>query len=127
MGGVPRVQALHADHLGHRQLGQAAAGEELEQDLVEGLLQGGQDGGRHWGGQTGVIFSQGVGSRGVQAAFLEIKSNLKPNQGVIFFSTQASNQIKGSNCFQIKPQIKPGSSNFHQIKSQIKPPAYDDV
>ena len=64
-----------------------------------------------------------VATRGVQAAFLEIKSNLNPNKGVKFFSSQASNQIKGSNIFQIKPQIKPGSSNFHQIKSQIKPPA----
>jgi len=61
--------------------------------------------------------------RGVQAAFLEIKSNLKPNHGVKFFSSQASNQITVPNFFQIKPQIKSGSSNFHQIKSQIKPPA----
>ena len=64
-----------------------------------------------------------VHTRGVQAAFLEIKSNLRPNQGVKFFSSQASNQIGVSNFFQIKPQIKSGRSNFHQIKSQIKPPA----
>ena len=47
-------------------------------------------------------------TRGVQAAFLEIKSNLKPNQGVTLFSSQASNQIGVSKNCQIKPQIKSG-------------------
>ena len=64
-------------------------------------------------------------ARGVQAAFLEIKSSLKPNQVVKNFSSQASNQIAVPKNCQIKPQIKSGSSNFHQIKSQIKPPAYE--
>ena len=66
-----------------------------------------------------------VQTRGVQAAFLEIKSSLKPNQVVKKFSSQASNQIAVPKNCQIKPQIKSGSSNFHQIKSQIKPPAYE--
>jgi len=64
-----------------------------------------------------------VRPRGVQAAFLEIKSSLKPNQVVKKFPSQASNQIAVPKNCQIKPQIKSGSSNFHQIKSQIKPPA----
>ena len=65
------------------------------------------------------------GPRGVQAAFFEIKSSLKPNHVVKKISSQASNQIAVPKNCQIKPQIKSGSSNFHQIKSQIKPPAYE--
>ena len=66
-----------------------------------------------------------VEARGVQAAFFEIKSSLKPNHVVKKISSQASNQIAVPKNCQIKPQIKSGSSNFHQIKSQIKPPAYE--
>ena len=54
VGRIPRVEPLHSDHLGQGELGQAAASEELEQDLVEGLVQGGQDGERHWGGWGGT-------------------------------------------------------------------------
>ena len=70
------------------------------------------------------LWLRGV-SRGVQAAFFKIKSSLKPNHVVKYFSSQASNQIAVPKNCQIKPQIKSGSSNFHQIKSQIKPPAYE--
>ena len=56
------------------------------------------------------IFSPSFGFfRGVQAAFLEIKSSLKPNQVVKNFSSQASNQIAVPKNCQIKPQIKSGS------------------
>ena len=75
--------------------------------------------------QEMVGVHQVVRGRGVQAAFFEIKSSLKPNHVVKKFSSQASNQIAVPKNCQIKPQIKSGSSDFHQIKSQIKPPAYE--